>query len=89
MFEELDVGITTNATAEELWQRWLELCVLSREAGKTMVATGEQGTSWDEYERCSREYYVLSAWTNVVYSAYVFLTYGVDCAAFTAHDSVG
>ncbi len=83
---EVEVRLSTTAAPEELWTYWLELAEVSKTAGELMIAIGQQWKDatdvvlerqlWTEYQSAARQYDVLSAWKDVVHSAYVFMTEG-------------
>src|SRR5437764_983808 len=98
MFGKLELGVRTNATADELWTRWTELSVMLDDLGFTVSVVEDQWKEaadpvlrdrmWTAYLDVTREYRVLASWRDVFFAAYVFATDGAECAALS-RPSVG
>ena len=79
----------TNATADQLWERWEFLRELLDEVGKTMAAACDRWKEatdpeardqlWAVYEATARDYRVLASWKDLHYAAYIFCTDGAHC----------
>lgn len=86
-----DISMATDASADELWDRWQELADLTAQAGDRMTETGQRWKDttddadkerlWVEYEVQARDFRVLVSWKDVFYAAYVFATDGPYCPA--------
>lgn len=84
-------------SAEELYQQWRRLSALRRTVGQNSDAIGkhwqtvtdpvERAKVWQNYEQACREYDVVSAWTELVHSFYVFATQGGNTSLTTLSDS--
>ena len=89
--DEQYMCLHTNATADQLWERWELLRELLDKIGQDMGLASdrwEEATDpvarqelWAAYEVASHEYRVLCSWKDLYYAAYVFSTDGSDCTA--------
>ena len=89
--EPCELSLSTNATSDELWARWLSLGESVEQAGREMTEAGQRWKDttdptardrlWVAYEAQAREYRVLAAWQELFYTAFIFCTDGAYCAA--------
>ncbi len=102
MLRKAEVGLSTNATVEELEARFMELIPALDAADAHMHDVGQRWQSalqnatdpadadrqWSDYLVAAREYRVLCAWKDVVYAAYIFATDGPDCIGIDGYTAV-
>ena len=84
--DEQYMCLHTNATADQLWERWEFLRELLDKLGQDMATAAdrwkeatdpvERNERWQAYEAASREYRVLASWKDLHYAAYIFSTDG-------------
>jgi hypothetical protein len=89
---DLELEMATSASADELWDRWMVLKEARTQLGRISTTKSDQwqkavesGASpeivsalWSDYQGMWREFQVLSAWTELIYAAWVFRTEGAD-----------
>ena len=95
--DEQYMCLQTNATADQLWERWELLRELLDKIGQDMARASERWNEatapvarqelWTAFEAASREYRVLASWKDLYYAAYVFSTDGSDCTALNVVSS--
>ena len=95
--DEQYMCLQTNATADQLWERWELLRELLDKLGQDMAAASDRWNEatdpgarqelWTAFEAASREYRVLCSWKDLYYAAYVFSTDGSDCTALNVVSS--
>ena len=95
--DEQYMCLQTNATADQLWERWELLRELLDKVGQDMAAASDRWNEatdpvarqelWTVFETASREYRVLCSWKDLYYAAYVFSTDGSDCTALNVVSS--
>jgi hypothetical protein len=88
----LEVAVSTQANADELWNRWSTLVQVRNQLGGIAQTRGEQWRNavdsdtdpeiedslWNEYQDLWREFRVVSAWAELIYSVWIFRTEGAD-----------
>jgi hypothetical protein len=95
--DEQYMCLQTNATADQLWERWELLRELLDKLGQDMALASDRWNEatdpvarqelWVAFEVASREYRVLCSWKGLYYAAYVFSTDGSDCTALNVVSS--
>ena len=95
--DEQYMCLHTNASAEQLWERWELLRELTDKVGQDMGLASDRWNEatdpvarqelWAAFEVASREYRVLCSWKDLYYAAYVFSTDGSDCTALNVVSS--
>ena len=95
--DEQYMCLQTNATADQLWERWELLRELLDKVGQDMATASDRWKEatdpvlrqdlWAAFEVASREYRVLTSWKELYYAAYVFSTDGSDCMALNVVSS--
>ena len=95
--DEQYMCLHTNATPDQLWERWELLRELLDKLGQDMATASDRWNEatdpvarqelWTAFEVASRDYRVLCSWKELYYAAYVFSTDGSDCTALNVVSS--
>jgi hypothetical protein len=103
MTNMIDIGdpqelvLHTNASPEQLLERWDYLVSLLSAVGQNMAEASDRWKQaddpeararlWSEYEVIARDWRVVCSWKDVFYAAFIFSTDGANCAAMDVNSS--